>query len=124
MSKIGLDTFDRLLKPLDRSSLSRSADVRDLREDVDAIGREVVGQMIHLSRETPTGEAENDEYQRHRREDSRDAAQPTLKPRDRRRQDEREQDGECDRHEHGLRPVEDDNDKYTTGECDPPFQGL
>jgi len=39
LSKIGLDTFDRLLKLLDGSSLSCSADVRDLREDVDAIGR-------------------------------------------------------------------------------------
>ena len=32
---------------------------------------EVVGQMIHLSRETPTGEAEDDEHQRDRGEDSR-----------------------------------------------------
>ena len=80
--------------------------------------------MIHLSRETPAGEAENDEHQRDRREDSRDAAQPTLEPADRRRQDEREQDGECDRHEHGLRPIEDDNDKHTTGEYHPRFQGL
>ena len=35
-----------------------------------------------------------------------------------------EQDGECDGHEHSLRPIEEGNDKYTTGECDPRFQGL
>ena len=70
--------------------------------------------MIHLSRETPTGEAENDEDERDRREDSRDAAEPTLKPADRRRQYEREQHGKCDRHEDGLRPIEDDNDQHTT----------
>ena len=80
--------------------------------------------MIHLSRETPTGEAENDEHERDRREDSRDAAEPTLKPADRRRQDEREQHGECDRHEDGLRPIEDDNDQDTTGEYHPRFQGV
>ena len=58
------------------------------------------------------------------REDSRDAAEPTLKPADRRRQDEREQHGECDRHEDGLRPIEDHNDQYTAGEYDPRFQGV
>ena len=124
LSQISLDPFDRLLKLLDRSSFPCAADIRDLRQDIDAIGGEVVGQMIHLSRETPTGEAENDEHERDRREDSRDAAEPTLKPADRRRQDEREQHGECDRHEDGLRPIEDDNDQYTTGKYHPRFQGV
>ena len=74
LSKIGLDNLNRVLKLLDRSSLACSADVRDLRKDIDAIGGQVVGQMIHLARETPTGKAENDEHERGRREDSRDAA--------------------------------------------------
>ena len=80
--------------------------------------------MVHLSRETPTGEAENHEHQRDRREDGRDAADPPLKPADRRRQHEREQDRERDRHEHGLRPIEDDNDQHTTGERHPRFHRL
>ena len=79
--------------------------------------------MIHLPRKTPAGETENDEHQRDRREDSRDAAQPTLEPADSRRQDEREQHGKRDGYEHGLRPVEDDNDKDTAGERHPGFQG-
>ena len=58
------------------------------------------------------------------REDRRDAAEPPLKPADRRREDEREQHGECDRHEHGLRPIEDDDDQHTTGEYHPRFQGV
>ena len=59
--------------------------------------------MIHLSRKAPAGEAENDEDERGRREDSRDTAQPTFKPADSGRQDKREQDRQCDRHEDGLR---------------------
>jgi len=80
--------------------------------------------MVHLPRQTPTGEAENDEHQRDCREHSRDAAELPLEPVDRRRQDEGEQHGECDWHEHGLRPIEDDNDQHATREYHPPFQGV
>ena len=56
---------------LDRSFLPRSAVIPDLRQDIGAMGREVVGEMIHLSRNSPTGEAENNEHGRNGREDSR-----------------------------------------------------
>ena len=58
-SEIGLDVVDRLLQLLDRSALAGAAHVRDLRQDVDAIARQVVGQMVHLTRQTPAGEAEH-----------------------------------------------------------------
>ena len=78
--------------------------------------------MIHLPRQAPAGEAEHDEHQRDDHEHGRDAAQPALEPGHRRRQDEREQDGERDRHEHRLRPVEDDDDQHAAGERDPRLQ--
>ena len=80
--------------------------------------------MVHLPRQTPAGETEDREHQRDHRENGWDAADPTLKPGDRRSQHEREQDGERDRHEHGLRPVQDDNDEHTPGERHPRRQGL
>ena len=69
--------------------------------------------MVHLPRQAPGTETEHREDQRDRRENGDDAANPTLKPRDWRSQHEREQDGDCKRHEHGLCPVEDDNHEHT-----------
>ena len=123
-SEVGLDVFDRLLQLLDRSPLARAAHVRDLRQDVGAVARKVLGQMVHLPRQTPAGETEDREHQRDHRENGRDAADPALKPGDRRSQHEREKDGERDRHEHGLRPVQDDHDEHTPGERHPRFQCL
>ena len=80
--------------------------------------------MVHLPRQTPAGETEDREHQRDHRENSGDAADPSFKPGNRRSQHEREQDGECDRHEYGLRPVQDDNDEHTPGERHPPPQCL
>src|SRR5687768_17420775 len=80
--------------------------------------------MIHLSRKTPAGKAENHEDERDGCEHSRDAAEPALEPADRRCEDECEQHGEGDRHEHGLRPIEDHDDEYTTGEYHPRLQDV
>ena len=77
-SEVGLDVFDRLLQLLDRSPLARAAHVRDLRQDVGAVARKVLGQMVHLPRQTPAGETEDREHQRDHRENGRDAADPTL----------------------------------------------
>src|SRR5688572_5855648 len=79
--------------------------------------------MVQLSRESPAGEAEHDEHQRDGGEYSRDAPEPTLEPADRRRQNEGEQHGECDRYDHRLRPIEDADDEDTPGEYHPRFQG-
>jgi hypothetical protein len=62
--------------------------------------------MVHLSRQTPAGKTEDGDHQRDDREDGWDAADPSFKPSDRRSQHEREKDGECDRHEHCLPPVQ------------------
>jgi hypothetical protein len=80
--------------------------------------------MVHLSRQTPAGETNDGEHQRDHRENRRDAADPTLQPGDRRSQHEREKDGERERHEHGLRPIQDDDDEHTPGERHPRFHGL
>ena len=78
--------------------------------------------MVHLPRQTPAGEAEDREHQCDDRQNGWDAADPSLKRRDRRRQHEREKDGEGNRHEHGLRPVQDDHDEHTSRERHPRFQ--
>ena len=123
-SKVGLDVFDRLLQLLDRPPLARAAHVRDLRQDVDSIAGKILGQIVHLPRQTPAGQTEDREHQRRHCENGWDAADPTLEPGDGRSQHEREKDGECDRNEHGLCPVQDDNDEHTAGERYPRFQGL
>jgi len=121
---LGLDVFDRVLQLLDRSALARAAHVRDLHPDIGAVAGKVLSQMVNLPRETPAGETEDREYQRDHRENRRDAADPALKPVHKRSQHEREKDGECERYEHGLRPVQDDNNKDTPGERHPRFQCL
>jgi hypothetical protein len=123
-AKVGLDVFDRLLQFLDRSPFARAAHIRDLRQDVGAVEWEVVGQVVHLPRETPASETENREHQSDHRENGRYTANPTLQPGDRRSHHEREKDGDCERHEYGLCPVQHDNHEHTPGERHPGFHGL
>ena len=52
-SKVGLDVVDRLLHFLDRSPFACAAHIGDLREDVAAVARQVVGEMVRLPGETP-----------------------------------------------------------------------
>jgi len=80
--------------------------------------------VVRLSRQTPAGEAESREHQGDHRENGRDPAKPALKPGDRRRQHEREKDGDGERHEHGLCPVQDRNDEHTAGEGHPRLHSL
>ena len=114
-SQVGLDVFDRLLQLLDRPSLTRTAHVRDLCQDVEAVAWQVLSQVIHLPHETPAGEAGDREHERDHREHGGDAADPPLKPGDGRSQEEGQQDREGDRHEHGLRPVQDQDNEHTPG---------
>lgn len=80
--------------------------------------------MVHLPRQPPAGETEDGEHQRHHRENGWDTSDPSFKPCDWRSQHEREQNGERDWHEYGLRPVQDDYDEYTAGERHPSPQCL
>ena len=119
---VGLDDFDRFLQLLDRAAFPRSSHVFDFRQDVDAVQGKILGEMVHLPRESPAGETEDREDQRDHRENGRDAADPAFQPADRWSQHEREQYRERDRHEHVLRPVQDRNDEHAACECDPRFQ--
>jgi hypothetical protein len=92
--------------------------------DVAAVAGEVLGQTAHLPRQTPARETEDREHQRDHRKDRRDAAHPTFKPVHKRSQHEREKDGERQRHEHGLRQVQDDHNEDTPGERHPRLQCL
>lgn len=58
--------------------------------------------MVQRPGQTPSGEPQRREHQRHGQQDGSDPTDPPLKPRDGWRQDEREQDGERERHEDGL----------------------
>ena len=118
-SEVGLDVFDRLLQLLDRTALAGAAHVRDLRADVVAVRGQVLGQMVHLPRHAPAGEAEHREHQRDHDEHGRDAADPALERGHRRRQDECQKDGEREGHEDGLRPVQDDDHQHTARRTSP-----
>ena len=63
-SEVGLDALQRLLQLLDRAAPARNPHVGDLRSDVGAIAGQVLGQMVHLPRQTPAGETERREHQR------------------------------------------------------------
>ena len=65
LAEVGLDVLDRLLQLFDRAALAGAAHVVDLREDVDAIGGQIVGEVFELPLESPAGEAEHHEHQRH-----------------------------------------------------------
>ena len=80
--------------------------------------------MLQLTRQTPAGQREDGEDQRDRDENGWHAADPAFQPADGRGQHERQQNRERDRHEHGLRPVQDGNHEHTPGERQPRFQGL
>ena len=83
-----------------------------------------VGQILHLSRHAPAGEAEHGEHQRDHDEHGRDAADPTLERGHGWRQDECQKEGECEGHEDGVRPVQDDHDQHTPCERHPRFHDL
>ena len=118
-SQILFDPFQRFLQLLDRASLARKAHVGNLRSNVGAIAGEVFDQIVHLPGQTPAGETERREHQRDDDQHGRDPTDPSLKPGDRRRQDEREQDGERERHEDGLGPVQNGDDQHAAGERQP-----
>ena len=90
LSEVGLDVFDRLLQLLDRSPFPCAAHVRDLRQNVGAVPRKVLGQIVHLPRQPPAGETKDGEHQRDHCENGRDATNPTLEPGDGRSHHERE----------------------------------
>ena len=116
--------FDRFLQLLDRTAFPRASYVFDFRQDVDAVQRKILGEMVHLSRESPAGESEDREDQRDHGENGGDAPDPTFQPADRWGQHEREQDGKRDRHEYVLRPVQHRNDEHASGKRHPRLQGL
>ena len=81
-SEVGLDVFDRVSGSFSTDpALARATHVRDLRQDVDAVARKVVGQMVHLPRQTPAGETEDREHQRDHRENGRDRGRSTARAR-------------------------------------------
>ncbi len=123
-SEISLDVFDRLLQLLDRAASAGPAHVADLGADVLAVRGKIPGQMVDLARNHPARDAEHGEHQRDHDQHGRNAANPSLEGGDRRRQDECQKDGECEGHEDGLRPVEDDDDQDAPPEGHPGSHAL
>ena len=52
LAEVGLDLLDRLLQLLDRAALAGAAHVGDLRQDVDAVARQVGGE-VSICRASP-----------------------------------------------------------------------
>ena len=90
-----------------RSARSDAADVVNLRADVRAIRGQLVAHAGHLAIHAVARQTQEREHQNDRRQDGGEPSDSTLQPLDRRRQDEREQHGQADRHQHGLRPIQD-----------------
>ena len=121
-SQVRLDVFDRFLQFLDRTALAGAAHVLDLRADVLAVHRQILGQVLHLSRHDPARQSQHGEYQRDHHEYGRDAPEPTLEPGGRRRQDECQEDGQREGHEYGVRPVQDEHHQHAPRKRHPGFQ--
>jgi hypothetical protein len=67
---------------------------------------------------------ESREHQRDDQQHGRHPTDPPLNPVDRRRQDEREQDGERERHEDGLCPLQNGDHEHAAGERHPEPHGF
>lgn len=122
--QVSLDARQHFLQLLDRASLASKPHVGNLDSDVGTVAGEIFDQVVHLPGQTPGGEPESGEHQRHGYEDGGDPTDPPLKPGDGGCQDEGEQHGERERHEDGLRPVQDGDHKHATGERHPGLHGF
>ena len=100
-----------------------TAHVGDLRSDVGTIAGQVVGETAYLPRQAPANETERREHQRDRQQYGWDPTDPPLDPGDGGRQDECQKDGERERYEDGLCPVQDRDDEHPAGERHPGLHG-
>ena len=122
--QVSLDALHRFLQLLDRTAPGRQAHVGNLCSNIGPIAGQVLDQRVHLPGQTPGGKTEGREDQRDDQQHGGDPANPPLQPRDGRRQDECEQDGERERHEDGLCPVQNGDHEHATGERHPGLYGF
>ncbi len=118
------DVVDGLLQPFHRSAAAGPSHVGNLREDIGAIGRQVGDDAFELPLDAPHRQAEQREHERDHDQHRGAAANPPLQPRDRRRQDEGQQNGEGKRNQDGLCPVEDADHEHAAREGHPRLQRL
>jgi hypothetical protein len=115
-----LNFFERLLHLLNRAARAHPLHVDDLLSDIGAVGRQGLRQFGELLRHRPSGTAEDDKGRDHDRADGRRTPDVALQKGDRRCKDECEQDGNAERHQDGLGPVEDGDNEHAPCPCHPP----
>jgi hypothetical protein len=87
------------------------------------IAGQVLGEIVYLSRQAPPARprAANTRWPQ---QDRWNATDPTLEPADGWRQDEGQKDGERERHEDGLGPVQNGDNEHAPGERHPGLHGF
>ena len=77
-SQVSLDTLDRVLQLLDRTSLPAPRTSAIFVRMLSRYAEQILDQILHLSCHAPAGEAEHSEHERDHDEHGWDAADPTL----------------------------------------------
>ena len=87
------------------------------------VGRAIRPELI-APREPLTRDPQERKDKRHSDEHGGYSPDPPLEPGNRRRQDEREENGQRERNQYRLRPVQNGYHQHAAGECDPGFDGF
>ena len=106
------DVLHSLLNLLHGAALAGPAKVRDSVVDVPAVLRQLVRERHQLASERPANPAQDREREEDSHEDRRHPTQPSpLEGAHDGTQEEREQDGQRQRDQHGLQPIQASNDE-------------
>ena len=104
---------DGLLHLLDRASAAEASDLGDPPADVGLVARQLGGERRELADEQPAAASRRRKGQQRDHQHRGDPTEPSPVERiGNRAQQEREQAGQGDRDEHGLRPVERGDDQH------------
>ena len=106
------DVLHSFLNLFHGAALAGPAKVRDSLVDVQAVPRQLVGERHQLASERPAYPAQDREREESSHEDRRHPTEPSpLERAHDGTQEEREQDGQRKRDQHGLQPVQARNDQ-------------
>jgi hypothetical protein len=106
------DVLHSFLNLLHGAALAGPAKVRDFLVDVQAVPRQLVRERHQLASERPANPAQDREGEEDSHEDRRYPTQPSsLEAAHNGTQEEREQDGQRQRDQHGLQPIQARDDE-------------
>ena len=103
---VALDVLQSGLQALDRTAAAGAAHVAHLGADVGPVGDQIGAEGAHLAGHAPHRQPQPREHQDDHQQHGGGPPDATLQPDHRRRQDERQQDGQTHGHQDRLGPVE------------------